>query len=65
MDFEDLKLRIQEWISIDSNKKLLNKLAFILIIAAYLLPHGLSEFLFWLAIFIAIFLTYSEYKYGK
>ncbi|TEB05499.1 hypothetical protein Psch_02540 [Pelotomaculum schinkii] len=69
LNLDDIKLKIQEWLSVNSNliqlKKLLNKVAFILIIAAYLLPLPvwLSDLLFWLAISIAIFLTYLEYKF--
>ena len=59
--------QIEEWLSVDANriqlKKDLNKLTFLLIIGAYLLPGGLSEFSFWLAIFIAIFLTYLNWKF--
>ena len=61
--------QIEEWLSVDANriqlKKDLNKLTFLLIIGAYLLPGGLSEFSFWLAIFIAIFLTYLNWKFKQ
>jgi hypothetical protein len=65
--FKPYKVIIDEWLSVNSNiiqlKSRLNKIAFLLIIVAYLLPGGLSEFLFWLAILIAIFLTYLNYKF--
>jgi flagellar biosynthesis component FlhA len=69
LNLDDIKLKIYEWLSVNSNsiqlKKTLSKVAFILIIAAYLLPLpvGLSDLLFWLAVSIAIFLTYLEYKF--
>ncbi len=69
LNLDHIKLRIMGWLSVNSNliqlKKPLNKVAFILIIVAYLLPSPvwLSDLLFWLAITIAIFLTYLEYKY--
>jgi len=56
-----------KWLSVNSNvislKKDLNKIAFLLIVAAGLLSGSLSELLFWIAILIAIFLTYLNYKY--
>ncbi|KJS13634.1 MAG: hypothetical protein VR67_03250 [Peptococcaceae bacterium BRH_c8a] len=63
------KVKIEKWLLANPNKtelkKHLNKVAFILIIAAYLLPAPvwLSELLFWLAILIAIFGTFLNYKY--
>ncbi|KJS73331.1 MAG: hypothetical protein JL56_11525 [Desulfotomaculum sp. BICA1-6] len=59
---DDIKLKTEKWLSVNSNIKLLNKLAFLLIIAAYFLPGGISDFLFWTAILIAVFLTYLNYK---
>lgn len=67
LNLDDIKLIIMEWLSVNfiKLKKDLNKVTFILLIAAYLLPTPvwLSELLFWLAISIAIFLTYLEYKF--
>lgn len=69
LNFNDIKFAVTEWLSINSNfiqlKKLLNKATFILLIVAYLLPAPdcISDFLFWTAISIAIFLTYLEYKF--
>jgi len=61
---DNIKLKTDEWLSVHSNIRLLEKVAFVLIIVAYLLPAPvwLSELLFWLAIFIAVFLTYLNYK---
>lgn len=63
LDLDYLKLKIEKWLSVNSNLKLLNKLAFILIITAYFLPGGLSELFIWLAILIAVFLTYLNYRF--
>ena len=67
LSFDDIKLKIWEWLSVSSNlnqlKKLLTKIAFFLLIATYFLTSELSEFLFWLAILILLFLTYLNYKF--
>ncbi len=64
---DDMKLKFTEWLSVNSNlvqfKKQLTKTAFILFLTAGLLPVSFSEMLFWLAVFIAIFHTYLEYKF--
>ena len=67
LSFDDIKLKIWEWLSVSSNlnqlEKRLTKIIFFLLIAAHFLPGVFSELLFWPASLTLLFLTYLNYQF--